>query len=145
MKRKCLNCGREFEVTVPTKLYCCKTCSTLYRRKKSPRDYQYEKEFEEPLAVFHCKWCGRKVEIFNKDDQRNTYCCGQCRDNYFKLWNRMHHRFKVLKTITEEIWEDFLSREENLKDYLKEQASSNTRRQKVRTPKNQENLRTLRG
>ena len=60
-KRKCPNCGKEFETNCKTKLYCSGVCYRSYYRK-SRKSYTY-----------HCKCevCGKEFEANNP----NKKCC----------------------------------------------------------------------
>lgn len=65
VKRICPQCGKEFEVTSPTKKFCSELCGQRYRRGFGCRNY-----------VKTCPVCG--VE-FETESGQKVYCSTKCR------------------------------------------------------------------
>lgn len=63
-KRKCLNCGREINITCrnPNQIYCCRDCVTKYSSKKTYKKYR-EVATNEKIKEFYLEWLhfSRKV------------------------------------------------------------------------------------
>lgn len=40
--------------------------------------------FEKPIDSFHCRQCGKLVEIFDRTDKRTVYCSRACEKKYWR-------------------------------------------------------------
>jgi len=74
-KRKCLVCGKEFEVDklANRKKYCSAKCSSRYR-------YIRDHNINWPKTK-KCLHCGKKFKV-NQHSANQKYCCFRCRRNY---------------------------------------------------------------
>ena len=83
MKKKCLNCGKEFESEVGQSKYCSVACRVASWRKKLPRP---EKKLHEKV----CEYCGKK---FLAKNVRQKYCSEKC--NYAMKYQKSKDRRKL--------------------------------------------------
>lgn len=73
-KRKCKNCGKDFETTKKNKIFCCTKCTRKYGEKhRKPRRY-----------VAHCANCGKELirarNVTEKEPLR--FCNAKCASEY---------------------------------------------------------------
>lgn len=79
MKKVCEHCGKVFETSYPSKIFCNKNCAKAERFERDESFYDFPHAPDaEPLFSFQCKNCGKEVKVYSKYDQRNTFCCGIC-------------------------------------------------------------------
>lgn len=82
MKKICPQCGNEFEVQNPTKIYCSPRCRDLAMYSRDESFYTYAPERTNPLYTFECAECGKEVKVYSRYDKRIKFCCGICADKY---------------------------------------------------------------
>lgn len=75
MIKICKSCGKSFETEYESKLYCDKKCAKKMARNRDESFYDYPKESEIPLRSFECKFCGKRVDVYSRYDQRISFCC----------------------------------------------------------------------
>lgn len=86
MLKTCEYCGKIFETDYPSKIYCDKKCASMaaFERDESYYDFPHAPDAK-PIFTFQCANCGKIVNVFSKYDQRNRFCCGQCRKKFNRL------------------------------------------------------------
>ena len=85
MKGVCLNCGKILSGK-KTK-FCCTECEEYYDKHQTYE--QVEAKYYRvgiPIREFVCANpdCGKHVYIRDPRDKRTRFCCGGCREEYFK-------------------------------------------------------------
>jgi hypothetical protein len=88
IKKKCLNCGNEFETTIKNgKKFCNNSCSATYNNKLRVLDYEKKKE------VF-CVTCNEVIEVNIRASNKNCKC-DKC--NSKKIIRNKENRIKLNK------------------------------------------------
>lgn len=47
---------------------------------------------EMPIDSFHCRQCGKLVEIFDRIDRRTVYCSRACEKKYWREQSKLKNR-----------------------------------------------------
>lgn len=84
MKRKCLICGKEFEVNKKHTKYCNKRCAKIAVQK-----YYHERN-KKPPKVKKCLFCGKEFVVTSSN---HKYCNKQC---YYKSGLKIQREQKCL-------------------------------------------------
>ena len=81
----CLNCGKPLKGR--QKYFCCDECGRHYDKHKTLEETEsryYRTGI--PIREFICANpdCGKHVYVRDPRDKRTRFCCGGCREKYFK-------------------------------------------------------------
>lgn len=82
---KCPTCDHEFKARAVNQIYCSRKCERIAARQRYlQRDEPEVVQGVMPIDEFICKNCGKTVFIYDRADQRTTYCSGKCAAAYQK-------------------------------------------------------------
>lgn len=75
----CPTCNTEFEPRAVNQKFCSRKCERhAMRQRYWNRDEPDTPINSRPIDEFVCKNCGKTVFIYDRHDQRTTYCSGMC-------------------------------------------------------------------
>lgn len=81
----CPQCHKDFKPRAVNQKYCSYTCERVAQHQRYlDRDEPPVPEYVRPIDEFICKCCGKTVFIYDRHDQRTTYCSGKCCAAYQK-------------------------------------------------------------
>jgi len=99
IKKKCLNCNKEFKVLPSSKqIFCSRKCSGAYRYKNSGQ-------------ITKCKYCGKEIRYLPSQWKNPQFCSVQCKHKYlkektdkraikiYKLWEKGVHYKEIVKQL----------------------------------------------
>lgn len=79
----CPVCNKTFEPRAVNQKFCSRECERANMRKNYfNRDAKSVPEGKRPIGEFVCKNCGQTVFVYDRSDQRTTYCSGKCASAY---------------------------------------------------------------
>lgn len=79
----CPVCNKSFEPRAINQIYCSHEHKELAQRQRyMQRDEPPVPINATPIDEFICKNCGKTVFVYDRSDQRSSYCCGKCAVKY---------------------------------------------------------------
>ncbi len=80
---KCVVCGQEFTPKRSWQKYCSSTCKrkAYHQREEAPRAIT---EDGPVIREFHCRKCGKLVQVRDHKDFRMRFCSKKCEESYWK-------------------------------------------------------------
>lgn len=82
--KSCAVCGKTFKAKSIRQKFCSRKCNReSYYETEAPKITPPKNT--KPIRSFICKVCGKEVDIYEKKDQRHTYCSGKC----YKRWKNV--------------------------------------------------------
>lgn len=82
---KCPTCNKAFVPRAVNQKFCSRKCERAATHQRYiNRDTPNPPQGVMPIDEFICKNCGKVVFIYDRTDQRATYCSGKCAAAYAK-------------------------------------------------------------
>ena len=78
----CPICGSAFKTKSKTAKYCSPQCNRKAYYETEAHQKKPPTSDAKPIRSFTCRVCGRRVDVYEKKDQRHVYCSGVCFANW---------------------------------------------------------------